>query len=87
MIFLDKFNNAKNIRFPMFYKALLHAKDRNHKVFVETGTSRGKVNFFFFKKYNWKDGMSTPMFAEYVKYVNGLLHTCDISPKNIANIK
>ena len=83
MIFLDKFNNAKNIRFPMFYKALLYAKDRNHKVFVETGTSRGKVKFFFFKKYNWKDGMSTPILSSFTKNFSGELHSCDLSIKNI----
>ena len=36
---------------------------------------------------NWKDGMSTIMFAEYAKYINGKLHTCDISKKNINNAK
>jgi len=54
---------------------------------VETGTARGKTKFFFVKKYNWKDGMSTPMFAEYAKFVNGTLHTCDISEENINNAK
>ena len=29
--------------------------------------------------------MSTIMFAEYAKFVNGKLHTCDISKKNIEN--
>ena len=30
--------------------------------------------------------MSTPMFAEYAKFVNGKLHTCDISTENIFKI-
>ena len=31
--------------------------------------------------------MSTIMFAEYAKYIDGKLHTCDISEKNINNAK
>ena len=62
MIFLKKFNNQKNIRFPMFEYALKLAQKRNLKVLVETGTSRGKNNFFFFRKYNLKDVMSTIIF-------------------------
>ena len=31
--------------------------------------------------------MSTVMFAEYAKYMNGVLHTCDISANNIHNAK
>ena len=31
--------------------------------------------------------MSTPMFAEYAKFANGKLHTCDISAENIKNAK
>ena len=31
--------------------------------------------------------MSTIMFAEYAKYMNGVLHTCDISASNIKNAK
>ena len=87
MIFLNKYKNKKNIRFPSFEFTLIEANKRGLKNIVETGTARGKVKFFFFKKYNWKDGMSTIMFAEYAKYINGMLHTCDISPKNIENAK
>ena len=87
MRFLDKYNKKKNIRFDSFYKTLEICLERNLKIIVETGTARGKTKFFFFKEYNWKDGMSTPMFAEYAKYVNGKLHTCDISTKNILNAK
>ena len=54
----------------------------NHKKnIVETGTSRGKNKFFFFKKFNWKDGMSTLMFSEFADFIQGELHTCDISKK------
>ena len=31
--------------------------------------------------------MSTIMFAEYAKFINGKLHTCDISHDNITNAK
>ena len=87
MNFLNKYKNKKNIRFPSFEFALIEANKRGVKNIVETGTARGKKKFFFFKKYNWKDGMSTIMFAEYAKYVNGMLHSCDISAKNIENAK
>ena len=83
MIFLNKYKDIRNIRFESFEKTLNLSYDRNLKTIVETGTARGKIKFFFIKKYNWKDGMSTPMFAEYSKFVNGKLHTCDISQKNI----
>ena len=87
MKFLDKYNNIKNIRFKSFEKTLKLSYDRDLKIIVETGTSRGKTKFFFFRKYNWKDGMSTPMFAEYAKFINGKLHSCDISDKNIENAR
>ena len=83
--FLNKYNNIKNIRFDSFYNSLLIADSRNLKTFVETGTSRGKKKFFFINKFNWKDGMSTIIFAEYVKYKNGKLFSCDLSKKNISN--
>ena len=87
MDFLNKYSHFKNIRFGSFKKALGIAKSRNLKTFVETGTSRGKIKFFFFFKYNWKDGMSTLIFSEYVKNYNGHLFTCDINPINIKNSK
>ena len=87
MKFLNKYNNEKNIRYLSFEKTLMLCHERNLKNLVETGTSRGKTKFFFFKKYNWKDGMSTIMFAEYAKFINGKLHTCDISKQNIENAK
>ena len=63
MIFLNKFDNKENIRFSSFKKTLQICEERKLKNIVETGTSRGKTKFFFFKKINWKDGMSTIMFA------------------------
>ena len=44
--FIEKYNNPRNIRFESFYKALSIASERNHKIIVETGTSRGKQKFF-----------------------------------------
>ena len=87
MKFLNKYNNPKNIRFKSFEKTFKICLERNHKTIVETGTARGKTKFFFIRRYNWKDGMSTPMFGEYAKYVNGTLHTCDISEENINNAR
>ena len=87
MNFLDKYDNIKNIRFNSFKKTLKLSFERGLKTIVETGTARGKTKFFFIKKYNWKDGMSTPMFAEYAKFIKGKLHTCDISAENIDNAR
>ena len=87
MKFLDKYNNKKNIRFDLFKKTLEIAQNRSLKVIVETGTSRGKKKFFFFNKFNWKDGMSTLMFSEFAHLVNGELHSCDISEENINSAK
>jgi hypothetical protein len=87
MKFLNRYNHSKNIRFNSFKKTLELSYSRNHKIIVETGTARGKIKFFFFKKYNWKDGMSTIMLSDYAKFVNGKLHSCDISKDNIQNAK
>ena len=87
MKFLEKYDNSKNVRFSCFKKTFDICLNRKLKTIVETGTARGKTKFFFLKKFNWKDGMSTPMFAEFVNYTNGTLHTCDISSKNIDNAK
>ena len=81
--FLLKYNNKKNIRYDSFFKSLSIANARNLKTFVETGTMRGKRKFLFFSKYNWKDGMSTLIFCEYAKHVNGKLFSCDINSQNI----
>ena len=83
MNFLHKFNIKKNIRFESFKKTFEISEKRNLKIIVETGTSRGKIKFFFIKYHNWKDGMSTIMFAEYAKYKKGFLYTCYISQLNI----
>ena len=87
MLFLEKYNIPRNLRFNSFKFALEEAFKRNLKIVVETGVSRGKQKFLFFSKINWKDGMSTLMFSEYVKHVNGHLHSCDINEKNIKNAK
>jgi hypothetical protein len=87
MKFLKNYDIPKNIRFKSFEFALLEANRRNHRTLVETGVARGKKKFFFFSKINWKDGMSTMIFSDYVKYVNGKLYSCDISSKNIKNAK
>jgi len=87
MNFLDKYNKKKNIRFKAFEKTLQLCVSRNLKVIVETGTARGKIKYFFFRKYYWKDGMSTPIFSEYAAHFDGKLHTCDISKENIENAK
>ena len=87
MKFLEKYNNKKNIRFSLFKKTLEIAMSRGSKVIVETGTSRGKKKFLFFKKFNWKDGMSTLMFSEFAHFIKGELHSCDISEDNVKNAK
>ncbi len=87
MKFIEKYNNSKNIRFKLFKKTLEMALTRNVKVIVETGTSRGKKKFLFFKRLNWKDGMSTLLFSEFAHLVKGELHSCDISEENINNAK
>ena len=87
MDFIQKYNNQKNIRFKSFEFALYEAQKRSHKLLLETGVARGKIKFFFFLKTNWKDGMSTMIFSDYAKHVNGQLFSCDINSKNIKNAK
>jgi len=87
MNFLNQYNHPKNIRFPFFKKAIEIAINRKLKIIVETGTSRGKQKFFFFTRMNWKDGMSTLMFADFAHQIKGELHSCDISQKNIDNAR
>ena len=87
MKFLEHFNHPKNFRFKSFEFTLLEALKRNHKVLVETGVARGKQKFLFFSKINWKDGMSTLIFSEFAKHVNGSLSSCDIDKKNVENAK
>ena len=58
------------------------------KLIVENwGHLEGKTKFLFFTKFNWKDGMSTLMFAEFANLIDGELNTCDISVKNINNAR
>ncbi len=87
MNFLKYYNNPKNFRFKSFEYALIEANKRNLKILVETGVARGKKKFLFFSKINWKDGMSTLIFSDYARYVNGMLTSCDIDSKNIENAK
>ena len=87
MNFLNNYNHPKNIRFGSFKFALIEAYKRNHKTIVETGTSRGKQKFWFFSKINWKDGMSTMIFSDFVKDVGGRIYSCDIDNNNISNAK
>ena len=87
MNFLNKYKNIKNIRFETFKFTLEEANKRNLKTIVETGVARGKIKFFFFRKVNWKDGMSTLMFSEYSSLYKGQLHTCDIDKSNIEAAK
>ena len=57
MNFLTKYDNKKNIRFDTFKFTLEKAYERNLKLIVETGVSRGKIKFFFFRKLSanlWK---------------------------------
>ena len=87
MEFLKKYNHPKNIRYESFKFALLEANKRNLKTIVETGCARGKIKFIFFSKINWKDGMSTMIFSDFVKEVDGHMYSCDINNKNIINAK
>ena len=48
MKFLEKYNHKK-YKISFFKKALEIALERKLKIFVETGTSRGKEKFVFFK--------------------------------------
>ena len=87
MNFLKNYKHPKNIRFESFKLALTEAYKRNHKILVETGVSRGRKKFWFFTKINWKDGMSTMIFSDFVKEVDGHMYSCDINNKNITNAK
>ncbi len=87
MQFINHYNNPKNIRFESFKFALTEANKRGHKTIVETGVARGKTKFFFINKINWLDGMSTLIFSDYAKFVDGFLYSFDIEKKNIKNAK
>ena len=84
MIWLEKYKDKLGIRYDTFKFLFNYAYDHNLKEILETGTARGKQRLFFSKP-NWKDGMSSLLFAEYIKLVNGHLWTCDIDKANIKN--
>ena len=86
MQWFEKYEDKLGVRYKTFHKLFSIAIDRELRNIVETGTSRGKDKFYYLRpKINWKDGMSTILFAEYVKLNKGQLWTCDIDAKNIRN--
>ena len=86
MNWLSKYKNALGIRYSSFEKLFQLADERNLSFIVETGTARGKNKFYYSKpRINWKDGMSTMLFAEYSNLVNGTFWSCDINNQNIFN--
>ena len=86
MNWLTKYKDKLGIRYATFEKLFIIAKKRNLKIIVETGTARGKSKFYYRRpKINWKDGMSTLLFAEYADMVDGNFWSCDIDNKNIFN--
>ena len=86
MNWLDKYKSTLGIRYSSFEKLFQYADERNLKFIVETGTARGKNKFYYSKpRINWKDGMSTILFAEYSSLVNGTFWSCDIDNQNIFN--
>ena len=73
MNWLSKYKNKLGVRFNTFEMLFKLAYERNLKNTIETGTARGKEKFYYLKpRINWKDGMSTVLFAEYNKDINGL---------------
>ncbi len=86
MEWFKKYKDKLGVRYKTFHKLFSIAIDRELQNIVETGTSRGKNKFYYLRpKINWEDGMSTILFAEYVKLNKGQLWTCDIEAKNIRN--
>ena len=86
MNWFTKYKDKLGVRYPAFEKLFTIAKERDLKIIIETGTARGKSKFYYRRpKINWKDGMSTLLFAEYVKMVNGTFWSCDIDHRNIFN--
>ena len=86
MNWLSKYKNTLGIRYSSFEKLFQLADERNLSFIVETGTARGKNKFYYSKpRVNWKDGMSTMLFAEYSNLVNGTFWSCDINNQNIYN--
>lgn len=86
MNWFEKYKDHLGVRYPTFEKLFLIAEERNLKIIVETGTARGKAKFYYRKpRINWKDGMSTLLFAEYASKVSGTFWSCDIDNQNIFN--
>ena len=86
MSWLEKYKDTLNIRYETFKTLFDISHDRKLTNIVETGTARGKVKYYYLKpKINWKDGMSTLLFAEYTNLVGGSFWSCDIDNKNIYN--
>ena len=79
MNWLERYKDTLNIRYETFKTLFEISHDRKLTNIVETGTARGKIKYYYFKpKINWKDGMSTLLFAEYANLVGGLFWSCDI---------
>jgi len=81
-----KYKDKLGERYSTFYCLFEIAHKENLNKILETGTARGKKKFLFSKP-NWKDGMSTLLFAEFTKLNNGQFWSCDIDSKNISNAK
>ena len=86
MNWFHKYKEKLGIRYETFFSLFNIAHKENLTKILETGTARGKKKFFFTKP-NWKDGMSTLLFAEYSNIKNGEFWSCDIERKNIKNAK
>ena len=86
MNWFTKYKDKLGVRYAAFEKLFSIAEERDLKIIIETGTSRGKSKFYYRKpKVNWKDGMSTLLFAEYADMVDGTFWSCDIDNQNIFN--
>tara|TARA_B100000965_G_C19599600_1_gene761852 strand:- start:2792 stop:3364 length:573 start_codon:yes stop_codon:yes gene_type:complete len=86
MNWLNKYKEKLGIRYTTFHSLFEIAHKEKLSKILETGTARGKKKFIFSKP-NWKDGMSTLLFAEYTKLNGGQFWSCDIDSKNISNAK
>lgn len=76
---VQKYLPANDIRFNTFVVALLLAKERNAKIFIETGTSRANSNSCR------SDGCSTYIFSAFNQFLNDdnvEMYSVDISPVN-----
>ena len=86
MNWLEKYKGTLNVRYETFKLLFEISHERKLTNIIETGTARGKVKYYYLKpKINWKDGMSTLLFAEYAHLNDGLFWSCDIDNQNIYN--